>query len=178
MSNSIKFSGSSGPVSSGDIVFIESQTASNSATIEFTDLDSTYFEYLVVMTNVVPTSSSTLHFKTSSNNGSSYDSGATDYSYDGFGGTSTGAAFIVVTPSVDTDATAGISAEVRIYNPSSTNFTKIVFAGASHSSTNLPTRIAQSGQRESAAAVDAIQFLFSTGNISTGDFYLYGVVPS
>ena len=62
------------------MVLISTATASNSASVSFTGLTSQYDEYEIQFTSVLPqTDAAALCLRTSTNGGSSYDSGASDY---------------------------------------------------------------------------------------------------
>jgi len=72
----------SAAASGGAWTYISSATASASASIAFTGLSSTYVQYMVVFEDVVMSAdSSYLGLRTSTNGGTSYDSGASDYDY-------------------------------------------------------------------------------------------------
>lgn len=169
--------------SSGSFVLISTATASSSATIDFTGLSSTYFAYVVYMSNVVPvTNSVNFIMRTSTNNGSSYDSGASDYKYVGSrtsysGGPtpsitgSVGDSSIEIYPAMSNTSTNAGSFCLTIYNPSLANTGRISWEGTASTSDRYG-----SGIRDTAADIDAIRFLMSSGNISTGTFKLYGIV--
>ena len=89
----------------GDLVLLSTATASSSSTIDITSsIDSTYDVYLVQLNNVVLSTNTTLYVRTSTNAGSTWDSGSTDYRYSFRGGVtasasgngSTGAGSIVL----------------------------------------------------------------------------------
>ena len=66
----------------GDLVKISSSTASASSSIAFTGLSSTYIAYILFYFNVAPaTNAVTMLLRTSTDNGSSYDSGSSDYGW-------------------------------------------------------------------------------------------------
>jgi len=166
----------------GAMELISTGTASSSATIDFTGLSSTYFAYVVYMSNVVPvTNSVNFIMRTSTNNGSSYDSGASDYKYVGSrtsyssGPTPsiTGSAAdssIEIYPTMSNTSTDAGSFCLTIYNPSLANTGRISWEGTASTSDRYG-----SGIRNTAADIDAIRFLMSSGNISTGTFKLYGI---
>ena len=179
----------------GAWVFIASATASSSATIDFTGLTATYSMYQLVFTHILPaTDNVELYFRTSTNNGSSYDAGASDYMWkaeDLYGvGVGTYAAY-----GDDTAAYIGLTATsagyqssntagegwcgyVNIYAPSDANNCKVWYAGTYKASTGVHTKIDGHGERVTAADVDAVRILFSSGNIASGKIYLYGLKAS
>ena len=180
-------------VGGGDWVLISTATASSSTSITFTNLSSTYFAYKIIIDNLQPVTDGTnLWMRTSTNNGSSYDSSASDYSWavhedranvtkfddtDGNAGDSK----ILLHPESDSmgNASNEIGAwEVILFNPSATNYTLVNYQGYYHSDGSSWYSVRGGGARLSAADVDAIQFLMSSGNISIGNFRLYGMVSA
>ena len=145
-------------------------------------LDGTYKAYMVVIADMVPSSSgSSLYFRTSTNAGSSYDSGASDYSW-GF-----------ITNTTATYTSDAADSQISLYNTAVDNgefvngFVHIFTPNSTHKfavSSNINTFRASTapvlsfsgvGARLSAADVDAIRFLMSSGDISSGTFTLYGL---
>lgn len=168
---------------------IETQTASASSTIDFTtSINSTYYMYKIIITDVVPgTDAVNFYFRTSTDGGTSYDAGASDYAYTGLRSlsttssiTSTGVAQI---PLVDTTAGYGagtgtgetINMEVTLYNPSSTAYTYMRWDASYRNSSATIGFSGGAGVRLSAADVDAFRFLMSSGTIASGTFKLYGL---
>lgn len=169
----------------GAWVYISTATASSSASITFTNLSSTYYMYVVLMSNVVPaTNAVNFLMRTSTNNGVSYDSGASNYKYVGsrtsysssptpsVTGSSTGTSIEIYPSMSNASADAG-SFSLRLYDPSLVNTGRISWEGTASTSDRYG-----SGIRDAVADIDAIQFLMSSGNISTGTFKLYGVSAS
>lgn len=176
----------------GAWVFISSATASGTATIDFTGLSSTYSMYQLVFTHILPATNNTeLYLRTSTNGGSTYDAGASDYmwkaedlygtgvgTYAAYGATT--AAYIGLTATsagyqASSTAGNGWSGYVNIYRPSDANNCKLWYAGTYRSGTGLATKIDGHGERLTAADVDAVRILFSSGNIASGSVYLYGL---
>lgn len=169
-----------------DWVKISESTASSSASISFTGLSSTYRVYRIVMSNVQgAVDGGYLQIRTSTNNGSSYDSGASDYQWsyllNGWNGINqnvdTADSIIQVTNSnMGSGSNEKLAGEIRLYSPSSTTYTFFtweVFYPDSNSASRYT--VMGNGYRQSAADVDAIQFIQSNGNLSTGTFTLYGM---
>lgn len=166
-----------------DVVLIETQTASSSATINFTTLSTDYRNFKIVFDSVVPaTDGAQLYIRTSSNGGSSYDSGASDYQYvrhlavttssSAFAATTT---HIVATGSgVGSSTGEAANGEVILFYPAGTSYTYVRAEASYMDNLGRPDLSATAGLRASSADVDAIQFLFSTGNIASGTFKLYG----
>jgi len=151
---------------------ISSQTASNSAAVDFTGISSAYDEYEIHVLNAIPASDSgVLNLRTSANAGSSYDSGATDYKNN-----VTDAAEIALSQSLGSDTNEqGYSGVIRIIRPSEATYTVITAVGAGVNQSGVVVNTSLGGYRASAAAVDAVRLLMSAGNIESGIFKLYGV---
>lgn len=171
----------------GDWVKITSTTASSSATIDFTGLSSTYAAYKVVIDRAASaTDNVAFWMRTSTNNGSSYDAGASDYAHVRFvalANTSTSVqaagddadAQIIINNGCGNNTEEAYSGEITIFNPSDAHHCRITFMGftrindATHYFTN------GGGVRLAVADVDAIRFLMASGNIASGKFTLYGL---
>lgn len=183
---------SAAPAGGAGLVCLSSQTVSVAvSSVDFTSLiTSTYDEYIIEVLNAVPASDSTFLLRTSTNNGSSFDSGASDYSYQfGFtqtgattagGSVSTGTTSIPISLSVDTSATTaggGWCGTIRIYNPLGTTHNKIVVFDGTYSRNGSSTyvQVHGGGQRLATADVDALRLFFDSGNVASGLFKLYGV---
>jgi hypothetical protein len=114
----------------------------------------------------------------------SYDSGVTDYHFgyniNGAGGSSNGAGFYL---SANGGSLGNGTNEItnmifNIYNPSAATYTHVTMVGSlADTGANIDSMV-YAGARYSAAAVDAIQVIMSTGNITSGTFKLYGQLPS
>jgi hypothetical protein len=173
--------------SAGAFVKIGTATASSSATISFTGLSATYLYYQLVLVSVIPqTSTANMLMRFSTNNGSSYDSTSGHYEYQAVYSLasnstttigSTSATSFIICNSMGTNANTGANGFINIYNPSQANDIGITFEvvypfssatswnGGSGSGLYLVT----------TGAVNALQILMSSGNISSGTFELYGV---
>ena len=124
--------------------------------------------------------------RTSTNNGASYDAGANDYStaetYNALnstpshnvGGNATNAQQITLTTSMDNAANLFANCEVTIFNPGSALFHHVTWNGIFPSGGDF-YNIMGGGVRKQAAAINAVQLLFSAGTIAQGGFYLYGI---
>jgi len=172
---------------SGSLIFIASATASNSASIDFTSgINSTYSHYIIELDNVVFANSAALYLRTSTNGGSSYDSGASDYcwnyaalrnssAYLGVGNGSS--AQIELGTIVSVGSGHSVSGQVHLWTPSAASSVKVsadIIGGSALVNTEVQRFMAQ-GSRLTNADVDAIRFFLSSGNITSGTFRLYGV---
>ena len=164
---------------------IATATASASSDITFTDLNSTYAKYIVELIDVTTTTDNTsIWLRVSEDNGSSYDSGATDYKY---GGRSIDSSGVLATINGNGDAKINmanelgsgtnekISGTIEIYNPSASTFTHAIYSMSNIDTTETAIHTRGSGYRRLASAVDAIQIILSSGNIASGTIKLYGV---
>ena len=187
-------------VTAGGLQFISTTDISSAANYSFTSFDSSSFDaYLFVLINVTPASDAVnLDMFTSTDGGSSYDSGSSDYNWtfnrgtvygsdsgdDGdsdadddsisLTGNNSGGANVI-----GSDANEhGVSGQIWMYNPASTKITHGTYDLMYQANTpeNL-VNIAKGGYaRMSAADVDAIRIMFSSGDIESGTINAYGVV--
>lgn len=175
----------------GGLVLLATRTASATASLDFTSLiTSVYDTYIFEIQDIVPgTNSVSFGVRTSTNNGSSYDSGSSDYVIAGRSNDSGSAATgslnnsgsiigTISNPSVGLSTTAGcsLSGKVALYNPLSASTIKMIKFDTSFIGTT-GVLIDSNGtvSRNVAADVDAIQFLMSSGNIASGIIRMYGV---
>ena len=178
----------------GAWTFITAVTASTSASVEFTGLSPNFCMFMVVLKNIAPDTDDTyLVLRTSSNNGSSFDSGGSDYDWANFyarlrtGGFSLsgsdGDTGIRINGDNQPDSSLGnesnqeMSGMIYIYAPSDTLFTRVSSTCTLQGGDNNDTGATffSGGTRREAALVDAIQFSISAGNIASGKFALYGL---
>lgn len=171
--------------SGGDWVKISSQTASASATIDFTTLSTTYRDFVVVLSNIVAaTDTANLLLRTSTDGGSTYDSGASNYRWtsmllsDAAVSAMTGNTAdtsIRVASNNGTGTRESLSGQVRIHNPQGTTGCVVTIDVAGISASPAFTKRVGGGIRDASANVDAIRFFMSSGNIASGTFTLYGI---
>lgn len=173
------------PLSSPGWKLLSTAVANNSATVDFTGIDGAYDDYVVLLDNVVPAASATLRMRTSSDNGSTFDAGTSDYVYSGVtantagtigSNSNSGTSFINLSSS-SLSATAsdgGCSGSISITTPSGAA-TKQINADLLHSNGTSVTLVQTCAIRASTAVVNAIRFLMSTGNIASGTLKLYGI---
>lgn len=183
------YGGPAGPAASAGLVLLDTVTAAASASMDFNSLiSSTYDKYVFDIINFVPaTNTAQIYIRTSSDGGSTYDAGGSDYVYCGtemvVGAgalnfiTSAGAARIATMANgiSNTEAHGGANGRVELFNPAGAAFKQLTYqlswmsgAAASLTSTGQGTRV-------SASAVNAVRFLASSGNITSGTIHMYGV---
>lgn len=174
----------------GNLVLLSSVTVSSGdASVEFTNLDtSTYKRFIVTAHNVKSaTDNVNLRLQSSTDNGSSYKTGASDYSYMHSGirvggsiqyvgdndndnitlfhsetkqGTGTGeeSSWVVEFTNLDSDTGKNIFYKASLRNPA-TNFAKV----------------SGTAQFKHTGSVNAFKFFWSSGNWGQGNLSLYGV---
>jgi len=170
----------------GDLSFIATADAADDAVMDFTGFDATKYDaYLFVLQNIEPaTDAAALYLRTSSDGGATYDSGATDYSWvrrttsaviTAQSGEAE-AARIDISAGVGTGAgEKGISGEIKIFGPHLAKQTSVrASLDCVNNGGNYEMREVV-GYRNEEAPVDAIRFLFSTGNIASGSITMYGM---
>ena len=169
---------------------LSTTVASADATIDVTGLNSDYFMYKFVWYGVQPDTESTtkFHIRTSSDNGASFDAGVSDYAWgnhrvsmttspahDPEGDNADSEIQINGNDALGTNANELMDLEITLFNPSATEYTKVKWEGTYFDAGVLGNHIVGAGVRLSAAAVDGVRFLYSTGNISVGTLKVYGV---
>jgi hypothetical protein len=176
---------------SDGITFISSQTASNSASISFTGLSSTYKAYKFVCVNMNPNNDNDeFRFNFSTDNGSNYnvtktttffralhnenDSGASlGYQSSFHLAQSTGFAFL--SEQIGLDADQSSSGTLTLFNPSSTTYVKH-FISDFNCSTDIDVSMRNlgAGYGNTTSAINAVRFQMDLGNFD-GTIYLYGI---
>jgi hypothetical protein len=151
--------------------------ASNIAAVDFTGINSDYDEYeLRIITASPATDGAFLDMRTSSDNGATFYSASDGYKYAAAAGTHAQMRIELSGTGSADNTEPGVSAVIRILNPSNTTAHKtfswtymlVDTANAYQTGTG-------SGGRLSNSAINAVRVYFSTGNIASGIFTLYGV---
>jgi len=176
-------------VNGGGFVLISTATASNSSTIDFEGLSSSYKTYVVIFDGVVPTVNPA-NFVMRVGTGSApvtYQTGNV-YSYQTLSslqGASSSPAGGTGVSSIQTGAFIGnaandtVSGMLYIRNPSQTTKYhqidyQIIVNRAAYAASGM-AYVDGAGTYLSTTAVTAIRIFMDSGNISTGNFYLYGI---
>lgn len=168
------------------LVLLQSQTASASASIDFTSyITSSFKVYEIECADVVlGTVSATLKLLVSEDAGSNWKSGAADYAYTGiYAGTgsalaktgSAGAAFIGLCS--DYAVRAGVCGTIKFYSPAGTSRRKrfgAVWTMEQGTGTGEYVQSIDAGQYLSSNAINGVRIIPSAGNIAAGTFTLYG----
>ena len=164
----------------GAVHLLSTQAAAVSGTIDFTSLiTSTYKVYKIVITGVYQSSANRLVMQVSTDNGSTWQTGGTDYSWASQTITTAGALTLT---GDNADAGCRISAgtssttvpsgqyEIYIIDPATVNC--IILCQNNTSNTSLESAI----HVTAAIDVDAIRFATGGGTITAGTFSLYGIL--
>jgi len=181
-------------VPTGSLILLSTQTASASASIEFTSgIDSTYDSYVFKFINIHPSSDGANFQVNFRDGGSSYDAIKTTTAfgvYHNEAGDTTGLAYDT---SKDLAQSTGVQkldaqgdtgadndqcgvGEMYLYNPSSTTFVKHFMARLNnYNSSNYSIGHFTAGYCNVTAAIDGVQFSYSSGNIDDGIIKMYGV---
>ena len=182
-------------ISGGGLNLISTQTASSSATIDFTSgIDSTYKEYIFKFINIHPaTNNAYLTFQASTDSGSNYNTtctstafncyqneagNSTSLGYNGSRDVAQSTSFVPIQiDGVSNNDDGSSVATLHLFDPSNTTFVKHFMCTdqkmgqtAGYSFNDFTA-----GYFNTASAIDAIQFKFSSGNIDSGVIKLYGV---
>jgi hypothetical protein len=168
-----------GITAGSDWTLIEAITASGATSVDFDNFDETACAALkfIFVDVEVSTTGVEIFMRTSTDNGSSYSSGATNYAgwavktADGV----TWSSMKIVTTEIPLSTSVGTTSdeydgEITIVDPSNTTAQKFIY-GNTHSAIGL-TYGKIMAQRASTADIDAVRFDTSTGTIS-GRFYMY-----
>jgi len=180
-------------VTGSSLVLISTQTASSSATINFTSgIDSTYKEYQFHFIDLHPgTDDADTLILASTDGGSNYNISATTSFFQAYvaesGGTpdlgylgSKDSATSTSPPidhSVGNDNDQSCAGVLHLFDPSNTTFVKhfISRINISHAVNNSQD-MHVAGYFNTTSAINAIQFKKNTGNIDSGTIKMYGVV--
>jgi hypothetical protein len=177
----------------GKMTLISSQTASGSASIEFTSgIDSTYPIYKFEFINIHPaTDGAYFQFNMSTDSGSNYNVTKTTTAFNaqhseagtdpGIGyqtaddlAQSTG--FQTLLEGIGNGADESAAGTLTLFNPSSTTYVKHFIArGSLYYDGNYIFDAHIAGYANTTSAVDAIKFVMSSGNIDSGTIKLYGI---
>ncbi len=171
--------------------FIATADASDDATIDFTGFDaSKYDSYLFVLSNIVPaTDGAGLDMRTSSDGGSNYDSGASDYlnnalrrdtadANDALNARGFASSRIALN-SIDGAGSAagedGYSGKVMLHGPHLAKRTIATFEMSYQNIDGDFTTVVGSAVRNSSAVVNSARFQMPSGNIESGTITMYGL---
>ena len=183
----------------GSMVFIKKLTADGSGTnLSFVGgasgvvLDNTYKEYIFIVNNL-HTATDNVHFKVGfRDGGTDYDATKTTTYFEAIHdeGDSTaqvgyidskdiaqGTGFQTILRYLGNDNDESSSGEMYLFNPSSTTFVKHFMSESITLTTNgYVNHLHVAGYCNVTAAIDAVQFKMSSGNVDSGTIKLYGIL--
>ena len=199
--NSISAVTSTG-LATGSLVPIKTLTASSSATLSFvhgTDgvvLDSTYPIYKFQLINIhIASDTQKLQFNFSTDSGSNYnvtktttmfnavhaeDDSFASIAYDAGDDLAQGTGFQSMSGTgLGSGNDESLSAEMFLFNPSSTTFVKhYLLRSVQNSAINYVYDSYSGGYGNTTSAIDGVQFKAGSGNIDSGKIKLYGIKDS
>ena len=196
-SKAIKFNSSNNGLETGDLggslVLISTQTASSSATIDFTSgIDSTYKEYQFHFTDIHPeTNNVTFSFQVDTGTNTNYnitttssffrvshneDDSGTALQYRTGDDQAQGTAFNKLCQTVGNDNDQSCTGILHLFDPSSAVFVKhfIAITNGCHEG-NITREVFTAGYFNTTTALTRVRFKFDSGNIDLGTIKLYGV---
>lgn len=177
------------------VVLVTSVTDSGAASLNApTCFTSTYDFYEIVLINMMPAAAArVLGFRVTTDSGSTYKSGGSDYAFSGLGmnasatqrniATNPGTEIQLTEAVNGVDLNAGVSGlmgRILIYQPSDTSSNKQIIWDTAYreSTSNAYLRLAGEGAYIGATtAITGFQIFFTSGNIS-GTMYIYGYKKS
>ena len=180
-------------VSGSSLVLISEQTASSSATIDFTSgIDSTYKEYIFKFINIHPNSSddyfkfqvdtgtntnynqtiTSTFFRTTHNEPDSF----TDLAYRTGQDQAQGTSFQDLADGVDNDADGSMSGTLHLFDPSNTTFVKHFISTQQFMASDGSRETFIAGYVNTTTALTRVRFKFANNNIDAGTIKMYGVV--
>jgi hypothetical protein len=166
----------------GSWATIKTIDANNDATISFVNgvsgvvMDSTYRNYCVLFDTIVPSTDNVDFFvRTTTNAGSSWDSGASDYTGTS-GGTGT-QGYVNQTAALGSSTGENFCGFLYLFNPAGTTKYKVMRSITSALSAT-PSVVTEQNTivRNAIADIDGIQFYMGSGNIASGRFTLLGEI--
>ena len=180
----------------GNKILISEQTASSSASIEFTSgIDSTYPIYKFEFINIHPaTDGSVFEFNFSTDSGSNYNvtktttafyaehdeaDTVTSLTYSTGADLAQSTNFQRLAPAVGNGSDENTSGTFQLFNPSSTTYVKHFISNINqYHFDNYTQNWYVAGYGNTTSAINAIRFQFSSGNIDDGIIKMYGIKDS
>lgn len=161
----------------------EGEITSSTANLDITGFPADASVVDIILTNIIPTDDARILIAyLSSDNGASFDTGASDYSNagrylsptPGYYTAAAASSMYVIQNNLGTAAGETYNARIRIFQPGKpTNFTKLVCNGTGMNSAAFAVSGWGSCTREAASQVNAIRFLINVGNIASMKWKVY-----
>ena len=181
-------------VSGSSLVLISEQTASSSATIDFTsEIDSTYKEYIFKFINIHPATDGTdLSFQVETGTNTDYnqtitstyfrarhgeDGSADQLTYATGNDLAQSTSFQIIAGDLGNDNDQSYSGTLHLFDPSNTTFVKHFMANGNESRNDDRTaNNFVAGYINDTTAITRVRFKMASGNIDAGTIKMYGVV--
>jgi len=176
------------PAAGGAWNLIGTAVASTDATLTITGLDSTYDTYAIVISDMVPSTTTGVSFHINVGDSGGVDTGASDYAYHQssfdtaaatyYAFNSTGDSKLSITGGNSIGGTAGkgIGGVLFLHRPGDgTTFPSLSGQGFFSAYTAKLYGWSLYGQRVAVITLDRVQVSFSGGNISTGRLSVFGI---
>lgn len=168
---------------SGNLVLIQSQTASGASTLEFTNIPNTYDIIKLVMYGVTSNqASAVLQLQYSYDNGSTYKSdatyviGVTDMGSGGSGSNwASGQTYVQILREINNTAGCQTCGETTFYNITNGSYYPVSISSDIEVGSTYLYSINGQSYTGSVGAVDAMK-IFPTAGTFSGTFKLYGIV--
>jgi len=170
----------------GAWTLIGTSEASNSATLTVTGLDSTYDTYAIAIADAVPATDAATPFLRLGDSGG-FDSGSSDYSWTSDRVNHSGPASNLAKDESDSEiqftddgigsaAGEGFGAVAFLHGPGDGTVRSMITGQANmFNNSTAPNLLSFSGVRNAVITHTQIQFLFSSGNVSTGRLTVWGI---
>ena len=181
-------------VTGSSLVLISEQTASSSATIDFTsEIDSTYKEYIFKFINIHPATDGTdLSFQVETGTNTDYnqtitstyfrarhgeDGSANQLTYATGNDLAQSTSFQIIAGDLGNDNDQSYSGTLHLFDPSNTTFVKHFMANGNESRNDDRTaNNFVAGYINDTTAITRVRFKMASGNIDAGTIKMYGVV--
>jgi len=181
-------------VTGSSLVLISEQTASSSATIDFTsEIDSTYKEYIFKFINIHPATDGTdLSFQVETGTNTDYnqtitstyfrarhgeDGSADQLTYATGNDLAQSTSFQIIAGDLGNDNDQSYSGTLHLFDPSNTTFVKHFMANGNESRNDDRTaNNFVAGYINDTTAITRVRFKMASGNIDAGTIKMYGVV--
>jgi len=180
-------------LSGGSLNLISTQTASSSANISFTSgIDDTYDEYVFKFISVHPATDNVKFQVNFRDGGTNFDATKTTTFFQAFHDEADSTTALQYNAGLDLAQSTNpvlltgdgqgsgndeaLSGCLHLFSPSSTTFVKHFISYLnSYDASNTSINNYVAGYNNVTAAIDGVQFTFSSGNIDSGDICLYGI---
>jgi len=180
-------------VSTGDVVLLSTQTASDSSSLDFTSgITSTYGEYIFKFYNINPaTDLAEFTFQANATDSASYnetmtttffyayhyeDDSVADMGYNANFDQAQGTAYQQLNVNQGSGSDESLAGELHLFNPSSTTYVKHFYSRTNsyHGDDNASLDCYTAGYINTTTAIDDIQFKMNSGNFD-GTIKMWGV---